>query len=152
MTPPRSRTPRRRPRRTGAEQGSGTVLVAGACAVVLVMGMAGSMAVGAAVTASRARAAADLGALAGAGAILAALGQEPPRACAGAATVVARNGAVLTDCAVDGSVNVTVEVSVRPPRALDHLGLGPAVARARAGPAADTSRVDPVRHPDGRRS
>ena len=134
------------------ESGSVTPMVVAACALVIVLGGAGSLAVGAAGASSRARVAADLSAVAGAGALVAgfeqgSLGEGTRAACGAAAFVAARNGAALTACELDHAVNVTVEVTVIATPALSWpSGLGRAVARARAGPQpADDgdSRADP---------
>lgn len=129
----RSSTPR-------PEDGSATPMVLAACIVVVVLGGAGSLAVGAAVASSRAQVAADLSAVAGAGALVAALEDGRPRvgaggACGAAAAVAQRNGGALTACELDRAVNVTVEVTVIPTAArFWPSSSGRATARARAGP------------------
>lgn len=117
-------------RATGPERGSMTVLALAAGAVLLILTLAGAQLVAAAVAAHQARSAADLAALAGAGAAQ----EGPSRPCAAAADVATRNGADLTGCAV--AVDGSVLLAVRVPVALRLPG-GPAgsVARARAGPA-----------------
>jgi secretion/DNA translocation related TadE-like protein len=108
-------------------RGSATVLVLAMLGVVLTVA-AGIAVFGAAVVDQRrVEAAADLGALAGAGAL-----QRGEPACAAAATVVERNGARLTGCVPVGQ-DVTVRVA-RPARRF--LGLSWAVTSVgRAGPA-----------------
>lgn len=137
--------PRRRSRSSphrGGECGAVTPLVTAACAVIILLGAAASLAVTAAVAASRARVAADLSAVAGAGALVAALPGGTTDACRFAAVVAARNGAELAACSVDRSVNVSVEVSVTPSAAISWPVLpGSARARARAGPEAATGRA-----------
>jgi secretion/DNA translocation related TadE-like protein len=117
----------------GRERGSATPMVAAACAVIIIVGAAAGVVVAAAVAASRARVAADLSALAGAGALVTALGAGSGPACEVSAEVAARNGAELVSCRIDDSVNVTVEVSVTLETPLP-WSAGPAVAAARAGP------------------
>lgn len=121
----------------GPDQGSATVLVAGVCSVVIVLGAAAVMVSGAAYASARARTAADLSALAGATARLHLLvGTSEVDPCSVAAQVAHRNGANLASCAVDDAVNVTVSVSVRAPGALSPvIGASAATASARAGPA-----------------
>ena len=110
------------------DEGSGTVLVLGVCAVALALVLA-VLGLGAAVTARhRAESAADLAALAGADVVL---GRAPGEPCARAAGVLAASGARVATCAVaaDGSVQVTAVVAVRGRFA----ALGAARATARAG-------------------
>jgi secretion/DNA translocation related TadE-like protein len=97
--------------------------------VVLLSVTVGAMYVGAAVIARhRAQAAADLAALAAAGRLV----DGADAACAQAAVVASAMDASTTQCAVDGlDVVVGVDVSVR----LGRLGVRPAHAIARAGPA-----------------
>lgn len=105
------------------------MLVVAALGVVLVLVVAGLHLGAAAVAAHRARAAADLAALAGASALQDGRGG----ACARAAAVVSSNGATLTACDVGSgdtvTVSVTREVAIRWPGVPDH-----AKAAARAGP------------------
>ena len=111
-----------------AEAGVATVLAC-VCAMALIVltGLAAQM--GAALLARhRAEVAADLGALAGAAAVVA----EQRSACARAAEVVTANGGTVAGCSLEGAdVLVTVTVAV-------HLGplAGTATGRARAGPVA----------------
>jgi secretion/DNA translocation related TadE-like protein len=109
------------------DHGSATVLVVMGIGVVLICLM-GALALVSAVHAShRARAAADLSALAGAQALVDAdVGRSP---CTVAANVASRNGSALVACSTDGD-NLTVTVSA----AVSWPGLHPARARARAGP------------------
>lgn len=121
---------RRVSRALRADRGSGTVLAAGA-AVLLVLVTGVLLLVGAALAgSSRARTAADLAALAGAGELL--RGARGSGACATAGTVAHDNGAELLSCTVDpGSPtsSLVVEVGVLVPS----LGDAQARARARAG-------------------
>ncbi len=95
---------------------------------VLLALTAGGAAVGTAVVARhRAQAAADLSALSGAQHAL--YGIAP--ACAEAATIARRMGAVIASCTVE-DLDVVVAVSV--PVMLGRFGVGPARAAARAGP------------------
>jgi secretion/DNA translocation related TadE-like protein len=80
-----------------------------------------------AVARQRAASAADLSALAAAGAAL----DGPAAACARAARLADRVGAELSSCRLDGDV-ATVVAQVRPSGPLARLGA--ASARARAGP------------------
>lgn len=115
---------------TEVEQGSGTLLVAAVCACLLTGAVAGLGVVEAVQRSHRARAAADLVALAGAAALVEA---GPDEACERGARVAADNGAMLVTCRSEsGSLHVVVEVA-GPGR------LPPAVARSRAGPAEDTT-------------
>lgn len=120
---------RRVSRALRADRGSGTVLAAGA-AVLLVLVTGVLLLVGAALAgSSRARTAADLAALAGAGELLRGARGS---ACATAGTVARDNGAELLSCTVDpGSPtsSLVVEVGVLVPS----LGDAQALARARAG-------------------
>ncbi|WP_265443183.1 Rv3654c family TadE-like protein [Flexivirga meconopsidis] len=109
------------------DRGSATVLVIAAIGVVLTC-LLGALALLSAVTAShRARAVADLAALAGAGVLLDPL--DARSACAVAASVASANRGHLTSCAESGD-EVTVSVTVTP----SWPGLPAANARARAGP------------------
>lgn len=110
----------------GGERGSATVLVVMGIGVVLLC-LTGALALLSAVQAShRARAAADLAALAGARMLM---GGEVGSPCDVAAEVAARNGGSLMECSVSGD-DVTVSVAIR----ARWPGLGPARAKARAGP------------------
>jgi secretion/DNA translocation related TadE-like protein len=112
------------------------VLVAevGVVVMILIVGLALTSAVSAA---HRARAGADLGALAAA--VELSHGATPAQACARAALIANRNSARVSSCGVsiDGSVSLAVSASIgwTPP------GGGPlttsrrATARARAGPS-----------------
>lgn len=118
---------RRRRRRASAvgQRGAATILVIALAGVLLMIGA--GLGVVAAMVADhrRAQSAADLAALAGAGAVL---GGDP---CAEAATIAGHNGATVTSCAVQGR-DVVVEVMVEGSRWLWQTG--DLVARARAGP------------------
>jgi secretion/DNA translocation related TadE-like protein len=76
----------------------------------------------------RTQAAADLAALAGAGRVI----EGSEAACAAAATISRRNGALLASCRVSGDV---VDVEVRAAVRFGRLGPWTVVRRARAGPA-----------------
>jgi secretion/DNA translocation related TadE-like protein len=95
---------------------------------VLVTITVAAAALGAAVIARhRAQAAADLGALAAAGALV----SGPEVACAQAAAVTSLMHTTVAQCRVDGlDVVLTVHAEVR----LGRWGVGPATAAARAGP------------------
>lgn len=110
------------------QRGFATVAVVALAGVVLLVG---AVVVGVAaimVAHRRAQSAADLAALAGAGA-----GQHGADACAAAATIAAANGGRLVACARSGD-DVTVRVAVRAPPL---PGLVPDLdGEARAGPVA----------------
>lgn len=112
------------------ERGSGTVVTVAAIGVLLILTAAGLQVGAAAAAAHRARAAADLSALAGAVALQEGAGSP----CARAADVAGRNDARIIECALGAGesvrVRVTTEVSTRWPGVPDH-----AIASARAGPA-----------------
>lgn len=95
------------------DRGSGTVLVIGILAVLIMVGAAAALVSGYAVAAHGARNAADLAALSGAQARQS--GADP---CPVAADIAERNHVRLADCVVSGEdgdfvVAVTVEVTVR---------------------------------------
>jgi secretion/DNA translocation related TadE-like protein len=122
------------------ERGSGTVLATGLLGVLATMCLAILLLGGALVTRGRAQSAADLAALAGAGALIA--GQTESDACAVARRVGRENDAELTICHADAEGRMTVEALVSP-YAMDasthSWGLfeeivGPVRALAQAGP------------------
>ncbi len=109
------------------ERGAATVLVVAMAAVVLVVGCAVAGATGLVVAHRRAQAAADLAALAAAGALQ--RGGDP---CGAAADLAGRNDARLVTCEVRGAdlvVRVTVAGPDPGPWPVDLVGT------ARAGPA-----------------
>lgn len=92
------------------EAGSATVVLVAVAGVVLMLSWAG-LTLGAAVSAAhRARAAADLAALAAAGARV--RGTDLPAACARGAAVASANGAVQVSCGAGPGGSVTVSASV----------------------------------------
>lgn len=107
--------PARRSCRLGkaGDEGSGTLLVIVAVALVLAVGLATMVLGGALHARTRAAAAADLAALAGATSSLA----SPDHACQQAALVASANGARLTDCEIRG-VSVRVRAATAIPEAL----------------------------------
>lgn len=109
----------------GRDDGFATIVVLALCGVLA--GAGGMVAVLGQIAVARhhAASAADLAALAGAARALE--GSTP--ACTAAATVARRNGATLTSCVLDGLV-VTVTVQGRAGR------WGVVTSRARAGPSA----------------
>jgi secretion/DNA translocation related TadE-like protein len=118
-----------------AERGSATVLVlAGLGALVFLM-TAGLTISAAVLGAHRARAAADLGALAGALAVQ--RGETGARACERAVAVIERNQGRLVSCSAgpEGFVDVEVTARARGPLMLPGLGALEAKARSRAGPS-----------------
>lgn len=126
-------TDRRRVRRHRLrhdERGSGTVYAVAMLGVLTVLIAGGALLAKAHVAQQRAAAAADLGALAGAQALLD--GTDDP--CAAAARIVHRNDAQLAECVIDGeTIIITSAVAV----SLGGLGVHEATARARAGPVPD---------------
>lgn len=111
---------------------SATVLAVGAAGAVVAVATGGLVLAGVATDVHRARAAADLGALAAAGWLV---GGGPPD-CSAAGDVATRNGARLVACGAgeDGSVLVRVSVALD---AVGWPGLPTTVdATARAGPEA----------------
>jgi secretion/DNA translocation related TadE-like protein len=109
------------------ERGAATVLAVSFLGVLLLVGSSLAVVGGMVVAHRAAQSAADLAALAGAGAV--AEGTEP---CEAAARVAVANDARLTTCAVTARA-VTVEVTVAGPRWLGQPH--DLTARARAGPA-----------------
>ena len=117
-------------RRSRCEQGSATVLVLSAAAVVTLVAGALAAAATATVTRHRAGLAADVAALAAASHVT----EGPNAACEAAGSAAARNGATLASCIVDGTV-VSVRTRVAAPPWIAWAGA--AQGRARAGPAAE---------------
>lgn len=129
------------------------MLVVACCTAILVLALVVGLVVSAVRGVAQARSAADLSALAAAGALID--GMRPVRGdhaaprgspCALAEWVAARNGAHLQSCTVDAGVNVTVSVAV------PVAGGGPihrlrgreATAAARAGPAPLLGEPEPL--------
>jgi len=116
--------------RVGADRdlGAATVWVLAAGLLTVLVALASSAAGAAMVARHRAQAAADLGALAGAGRAM----EGEDAACLRARGIVAANSARLVACRLDGfDLTVTTEVS---PAGVAGLA-GTARASARAGPA-----------------
>jgi secretion/DNA translocation related TadE-like protein len=118
---------RRRVDRRGTDQrGSAALLVVGLAGVLMTVALLVAVLGGAVADQRRVEAAADLAALAGAGAVR--VGGD---GCVAARETAGRNGGALRRCAVDGDV-VTVEVGREGKAVLGwRLAL---VGRARAGP------------------
>lgn len=110
------------------ERGSATVVMLAVIAVVLMLTVSGLMLASAVLASHRARAAADLAALAGAGALI--RGDSPVAACQSAAAVAAANHGRVQRCA---AVRAEVRLTIVVPAGMK--GLGVATARSRAGPA-----------------
>ena len=108
------------------EDGVAVVLALGLVAVLLLVAVLGGGAVAIIATNRQVQSAADLAALAGAGAA-----QAAGSPCAAVERIARRNGVVLTRCGVSGAV-VTVVVERRLPAVFGGRTLR---ARARAGPA-----------------
>jgi secretion/DNA translocation related TadE-like protein len=98
------------------DRGSGTLLVALGCVVVTMVATAGMVLASVLVVRTRVAAAADLGALAAASAIL----QSEASACARARVIVQGNGAALRTCRVDGA-QARIEVVGQAPAAVTML-------------------------------
>jgi secretion/DNA translocation related TadE-like protein len=114
------------PRRACIEKGSATVAMLGVIAAVLLLTVSGLLLASAVAASHRARAAADLAALAAAGVLL--RGEQGAAACKCAAQVALVNHGRMTTCIASGTevrVTVAVPASVK--------GLGVATARSRAG-------------------
>ena len=109
--------------------GSATVAVLGAVGVILAITVGTLLIVSAVVASHRAQSAADLAALAAAAALVG--GEPPPAACSAGAAVALRNGARLVLCRAGPDLSVELSVEV-----VAAARVGPATARARAGPAA----------------
>jgi secretion/DNA translocation related TadE-like protein len=115
-------------RRGSDERGSATVVMLGVIAAVLTLTVSGLLLSSAVLASHQARSAADLSALAAAGALL--RGEPSPAACRSARLVATANHGQLQRCAVvgmDAWISITVAAGMR--------GLGVATARSRAGPA-----------------
>ena len=109
------------------DRGSATVVMLGVIAAVLTLMVSGLLLAGAVLASHRARAAADLAALAAAGVLM--RGHPAGLACESAAQVAAANHGRLQQCIASGTevrLSVAVPAGVR--------GLGVATARSRAGP------------------
>ncbi|WP_197514881.1 Rv3654c family TadE-like protein [Mycobacterium sp. 852013-50091_SCH5140682] len=114
------------------DAGSASVLAAAMIGVLVTFTAAGASLGAAVIARHRAQAAADLGALAAAGALIA----GPDAACRQAATVASAMRTTVAQCRVDGlDVVLTVHAEVR----LGRWGIGPATAAARAGPSETAS-------------
>lgn len=109
------------------ERGAAAVLVVALTGLVLLLGLSAAFVTATAAAHRRAQGAADLAALAGAGAL--ARGRDP---CAASGVIAVDNGARVRSCTVLGA-DVLVEVVVSGPRWWGH-GWEPR-GRARAGPA-----------------
>ena len=121
------------------EVGSATVVMLAVIGAVLTLTVCGLLLSSAVLASHRARSAADLAALAAAGALLD--GEAPSRACQVAGRVAAVNAGQMQRCVAAGGevrISVAVQTGVR--------GLGVATARSRAGP----SPVGAVPAPRGR--
>lgn len=114
-------------RRSPHERGSATVVTLGVIASVLMLTISGLLLASAVLASHRARAAADLAALAAAAVLM--QGGTEPAACGSAARVAALNHGRLEQCMASGTeVRLTVDVLA------GMKGVGVASARSRAGP------------------
>jgi secretion/DNA translocation related TadE-like protein len=108
------------------------VLAAAMIGVLVTFAAAGASLGAAVIARHRAQAAADLGALAAAGALTA----GPEVACAQATAIASAMRTTVAQCRVDDlDVVLTVHAEVR----LGRWGIGPATAAARAGPSETTA-------------
>ena len=114
-------------RRASGERGSATVVMLAVIAVVLMLTVSGLMLASAVLASHRARAAADLGALAAVGALM--QGEPLGAVCQVAARVATANQGTVQQCIVVGA---EVRLSIAVPTGM--RGLGVATARSRAGP------------------
>jgi secretion/DNA translocation related TadE-like protein len=121
---------RRSPNERGSathERGSATVVMLGVIASVLILTVSGLLLASAVLASHRARAGADLAALAAAAVLM--QGGTEPAACGSAARVAALNRGRLEQCLASGVevwLSVDVEASMK--------GVGVASASSRAGP------------------
>ncbi|MFC8731415.1 Rv3654c family TadE-like protein [Luteimicrobium sp. NPDC057192] len=123
-------------RRVEKERGSGTVLVLGLAAVVVLLGTVLAGLGQAQAAHSAAQGAADLAALAGADAL-----RHGEDACAVGRAVAERNGGVLDTCVDEGGGVVRVQMHRDAPGVARLVGAGArATATARAGPASARAR------------
>ena len=109
------------------ERGSATVVMLGVIASVLMLTISGLLLASAVLASHRARAAADLAALAAAGVLM--RGEPALAACQSAAQVAEANHGRVQRCIASGT---EVRLSVAVPAGVK--GVGVATARARAGP------------------
>ena len=109
------------------------MVVVAAIGVALVLLMAGLSLASAVIATHRARAAADLGALAAAQAVQ--RGIDAPAACAVGASVTASNGARPAGCVVASDGSVTARAMTSAGFGLPGAGSRTTTATARAGPA-----------------
>lgn len=114
-------------RRSPDERGSATVVMLGVIVSVLMLTISGLLLASAVLASHRARAAADLAALAAAGALM--RGEASLAACQSAADVAALNHGRVQQCLASGT---EVRLSVTVPTGVQ--GVGVATARSRAGP------------------
>ncbi|HEX5598079.1 MAG TPA: Rv3654c family TadE-like protein [Micromonosporaceae bacterium] len=114
-------------REAGRDRGSASLWLLAVGLLLTAVGLGGAAVGAARVARHQARAAADLGALAGAARAI----DGPEVACAQAAELVRANLGRLASCTLDGlDLQITVEVSVTPLPGLTRV----ASATARAGP------------------
>ena len=114
-------------RRSPDERGSATVVMLGVIAAVVMLTISGLLLASAVLASHRARAAADLAALAAAGVLM--RGEPASAACESAAQVAGANHGWVRQCIASGT---EVRLSVAVPAGVK--GLGVAMARSRAGP------------------
>jgi secretion/DNA translocation related TadE-like protein len=117
-----------RPNLVGPEQGAASLAAVAMMAVLLAITIGGVYVGSAVIARHRAQAAADLAALAAAVHI----GDGTSAACGQAAALASSMHTAMRQCVVKG---LDVIVTVEAPLSLGRLGVGPARATARAGPA-----------------
>ena len=128
MTEPAARLPPQGVRqRLRDEGGSATVVMLGVIGALLVLTVSGLLLASAVLASHRARATADLAALAAAGVLM--RGEPASVACSAAAQVAAANHAQVTQCVASGT---EVRLVAAVPAGVK--GVGVATARSRAGP------------------
>lgn len=116
------------------ERGSVTVVMLGLIAAVVMLTISGLFLASAVLASHRARAAADLAALASAGVLM--RGGPPAAACRSAAQVAAANHGRVQACITIGT---EARLTIAVPTGMK--GLGVATARSRAGPGASRGRA-----------
>ncbi|NYG06597.1 secretion/DNA translocation related TadE-like protein [Phycicoccus badiiscoriae] len=115
------------------EDGTVTVVVVAVMGLALTLLLGGLALASAVIATHRARAAADLAALAAAQALQA--GAAPREACAVGASIMGRNGARAQRCLVAADGSVTVSATTTAGFALPGMPPGITTATARAGPS-----------------
>jgi len=116
------------------ERGSATVVMLGVIAAVLMLTISGLFLASAVLASHRARAAADLAALASAGVLM--RGESPVAVCQSAARVAAANHGRVQGCV---AVGTEVRLTIAVPTGMKGLGVATARSRAGSGPSGGPS-------------